>query len=176
MLHPAASVAAVLFSPGLWLLLSAAAAGLLFVLVFGFIDATPRLQRAAFVTAFVICGLATLFFGGAFYAFEYSWAHHVEDLQLSLVLTVIGVLALAVPFLPDAWLGGATAEQRRRLAFKSMLTFAGIGFVLGLIVTLFPPYSLGTIWGVVQWLCAGIPRWVYIVVLLGAKTEIPAQA
>lgn len=157
MLDPATSVATVFLSPGFWLLLIAAV-GLLFALVFGFIDATPRLQRAAFVTAFVACGLGTLLFGGAFYCFEYLWASHVEDLLLCLVLTVTGVLALAGPLVPDAWLGGDTAKQRRRLGFTCLLAFAAIGCVLGLVFNRAPSYNLGTIWGIVRWLWpAGAP-------------------
>src|SRR5580698_8132098 len=83
--------------------------------VFGLVSAAPRFRRVAFVTAFVVCGLVTLLFGGGFYYFWYGWGHQVVDFQLSLALTTVGILALAAAVSPDAWLGGDKAEQRRRV-------------------------------------------------------------
>src|SRR5690349_25083693 len=101
---------------------------------------SPRLQRSVFTTAFVTCGLVTLLVGGAFNYVMFLWAKHAVDLKLSLVLTLIGVLVLAIAFLPDDWPRGDTGgSSRRRLSFRFLLGFAGLGFVLGLFVTLSPP-------------------------------------
>jgi hypothetical protein len=82
-----------------------------------------------------------------------SVGQHIEDLQLCLVLAVMGVLAIAVPFLPDAWIGGEKADERRRLGFRFLLGFAAVGFVPALVFTLSPPYTFQSIRAAVFWLC-----------------------
>ena len=115
---------------------------------------SPRLQRSVFTTAFVTCGLVTLLVGGAFNYVMFLWAKHAVDLELSLVLTLIGVLVLAVAFLPDDWPRGDTGgSSRRRLSFRFLLGFAGLGFVLGLFVTLSPPRTFQSIREAIFWLC-----------------------
>ena len=118
MLPPAAAVATVVVARFLWILI-VVGAGLLLASVFGLVSAAPRFRRVAFVTAFVVCGLVTLLFGGGFYYFWYGWGHQVVDFQLSLALTTVGILALAVAVAPDAWLGGDKAEQRRQFGLGS---------------------------------------------------------
>jgi|HubBroStandDraft_6_1064221.scaffolds.fasta_scaffold124655_2 hypothetical protein len=152
MLPPAAAVATVVVARFLWILI-VVGAGLLLASVFGLVSAAPRFRRVAFVTAFVVCGLVTLLFGGGFYYFWYGWGHQVVDFQLSLALTTVGILALAAAVSPNAWLGGDKAEQRRQFGLRSLLVLAGLGFALGLLFSRADSYSLRSILNTVFWLC-----------------------
>ena len=103
---------AVLVSPGLLLLLSVALAVLVMAMLFGLIEANVILRAAAWVTiTFVGCGLVTALLGLLLFGFLYSFGKEVVLLQLCIVLTLVGVLAIAIPFLPDAWLGGDAASE-----------------------------------------------------------------
>ena len=152
-MFPAISVATVFLIPSLWILLIAAEAVWLLGLVFGFLDVTPYFQRAAFA----ISGVVTVLGGGGFHYLIYLWAKHIEDLQRCIVLTAMGILAIAVPFLPDTWLGGSDEEERLHTGFRFLLGFAAIGFALALVFTLSPPYAFQSIREAVLWLCpAGV--------------------
>lgn len=152
MLHSVNIVATVLIARFLWILV-VAIGGLLFAAVLGFVGATSPFRRVAFVTAFVICGLVTLLFGGGYYYFEYGWARHILDFQLSLALTTVGILALALAVSPNAWLGGDKADERRRMGLGFLLIFGGIGFVLAFVIARADSYSLQSILDMVFWSC-----------------------
>ena len=148
---------AVLVSPGLLLLLSVALAVLVLAMLFGLIEANVILRAAAWVTiTFVGCGLVTALVGLLLFGFLYSFGKEVVLLQLCIVLTLVGVLAIAIPFLPDAWLGGDAASGRRlRMAFRFLLGFAFVGFLVGLPVAIAPPITFQSIRAALFWICPG---------------------
>ena len=104
--------------------------------------------------AFAISGLLTVL-GGGFYYFIYLWAKDPVNLQLCLVLAAMGFLAMAIPFMPEAWLGGLKAEERRRFGYRFLLVAAAVGVVFALIFALSPPYKFLSIREAVFWLCPG---------------------
>jgi hypothetical protein len=147
----------VFVSPGLLLLLSVALAVLLMAMLFGLIEANVILRAAAWVTVtFIGCGLVTALVGLLLFGFLYSFGKEVVLLQLCIALTLVGVLAAAIPFLPNAWLGGdAASERRRRMAFRFLLGFALVGFLVGLPVAIAPPITFQSIRSALFWICPG---------------------
>ena len=148
---------AVVVSPGLLLLLSVALAVLLMAMLFGLIEANVILRSAAWVTiTFVVCGLVTALVGLLLFGFLYAFGKEAVLLQLCIVLTSVGVLAIAIPFLPEAWLvGEAAAEPRSRMAFRFLLGFALVGFLVGLPVAIAPPITFQSIRAALFWICPG---------------------
>lgn len=157
MLHSVIIVDVFFRSPGLMLTVSIAIAVLLQSMLFGLIDAKIVFRPAAWVTiAFVCCGLVTSILGLVLFGFLYAFSRQVVFLELCLVLSIVGVLAIAVPFLPDAWLGGdVAAERRRRTAFRFLLGFAFVGFLAGLVVGIAPPITFQSIRAALFWICPG---------------------
>ncbi len=107
--------------------------------------------------AFFICGVMTALIGRVFGRLErFAPTNEISWSPFSLVLLVVGVLAICISLLPGAWLRRVTSdntEGRHYLPTRWLVSFAAIGLLLEVIINFIPPQSGHPQMGLLYSLC-----------------------
>jgi len=100
-------------------------------------------QRAAFF----ICGVVTVLVGRVYGGLHrLSAMQEVAPLPFAYALLVLGVTAVCISFLPNAWVQGIRKtptglHRRRSTPFRFLLSFAALGLLLVVVFSFVPPGS-----------------------------------